>query len=160
MQDRPLSDALICDLLGQQFPRLTLHRLISFDSGGHVVAIVNDDLIFRFPKDANEAAKVAREVRFLTEVGPALPLPVPSMDYVGRPSARYPFPFTGHRMLPGSMGEERRPDRQHWPVLARQLGTFFSVLHRVPRPQADRLGLPRQPLELLLAQLRCAFTAA
>jgi SAM-dependent methyltransferase len=78
---------------------MPLRRLIRFSTGGHVVVIVDDDVTFRFPTDANEAAKVEREVRFLDEVGPALPLPLPRMTYVGRPIARYPFPSTVHRKL-------------------------------------------------------------
>lgn len=149
-----LDHAAVRDLITQQFPELPLGRLRSIDTGGHVVAFLGDDLIFRFPKDALEAAKAPREIRFLTEVGPALPLPVPRVAYVGRPSVRYSFPFTGHRLLPGVTGEDRRPDRRQWPALARQLGAFFSALHATPRAQAERLGLlarPPEPPERLIA---------
>lgn len=135
-------------LIAEQFPDLAAARIETLDTGGeHHTVAVGDDLVFRFPRDGTIARKTAREVAVLAALAPAVPLPVPVVRYVGRPSARFPYAFAGQRRIRGVMGEVLRPPRGQWPGLARQLGEFFTALHRFPRARAMDLGLAPRPLE-------------
>ena len=49
-------------LLTAQFPQLRPHSIQSLESGEHYVFIVDDLMFFRFPKTAETAQKVGREV--------------------------------------------------------------------------------------------------
>jgi aminoglycoside phosphotransferase (APT) family kinase protein len=69
--------------------------------GEHHTVAVGDDLVYRFPKDPATAAKTEREIAVLASLAPALPLPVPAVRYVGRPSARFPYVFTGQQRIRG-----------------------------------------------------------
>jgi len=145
------------ELLAEQFPRLDIDQLVVLQTGGdHYTAAVNDDLIFRFPRDADTAAKTQREIRLLAALAPSLPLPIPAVVYVGRPGKRFPFAFTGQRRIAGVMGELLRPPREHWPSLARQAGVFFSALHAFPPERALALGLSApqpEPASELVAEV-------
>jgi aminoglycoside phosphotransferase (APT) family kinase protein len=136
-------------LLTARFPHLAIAKLVVLQTGGdHVTVAVNDDLIFRFPRDAATAAKTPREIRLLAALAPALPVPIPTVVYVGRTGEQCPFIFTGQRRIAGVMGELLRPPREHWPSLARQTGRFFSALHAFPLERAVALGLAALQPEL------------
>ncbi|MBI3973220.1 MAG: phosphotransferase [Chloroflexi bacterium] len=151
-----LTHGQIRALLAEQFPELRAARIETRDTGGeHYTVAVGDDLVFRFPRDAATAAKTAREVAVLEALAPILPLPIPAVRFLGRPSASFPYPFTGQQRIRGVMGEVLRPPREHWPRLARQLGEFFTALHAFPRERALALGLvprPLEPVERLIAE--------
>jgi aminoglycoside phosphotransferase (APT) family kinase protein len=72
---------------------------------------------------------------------------VPHLEFVGKPSERFPFVFAGHRRIAGRSGEEARPERPIWPSIARQLGEFFSALHGVPVEVGERCGLARETMQ-------------
>ncbi|MGH2350111.1 MAG: phosphotransferase, partial [Chloroflexota bacterium] len=144
----PLTPEQVWKLLGEQFPDLRTEGVERLDTGGeHYTFAVGNDLIFRFPRDAATAAKTAREVALLAELAPVLPLPVPTVRYLGRLSAWFPYLFTGQQRIAGVMGEVLRPPQEHWPQLAEQLGAFFSALHAFTVERAAGIGIRSRPLE-------------
>lgn len=74
------------------------------------------------------AGLIENEARWLPELAPRLPLPVPSPEFVGRPTGKYPWPWLISPFLSG------RPAGTVVGVdLARcasQIGAFLAALHR------------------------------
>jgi aminoglycoside phosphotransferase (APT) family kinase protein len=101
---------------------------------------VNGDWLFRFPKRAGVAATVQSEVRLLSIVPERVP--VPRIEWLGRPSPNFPYPFVGYRLLPGTPGNlltvPLAPDDERG--IASQIGRALEEMHRVPIGQAKSLG--------------------
>ena len=84
------------------FPALRITSGRPFHAGwGHDTLLVNEQLVFRFPRHADQAQTFLREVRLRQELAPLLPLPVPHYLYIGQPTAAFPFVFGGYPLLPG-----------------------------------------------------------
>lgn len=147
------------------FPDLTVHS-IRFLAEGWDSAVweVNGDLVFRFPKRAEVALWLRREIALLPLLGPMLPVPVPRFTYVVEPSIAFPYPFVGYRKLPGiSLAAAPisliQPER-----LAPQIGAFLGALHRFPVTRAVACGVPdvrpvawRAQYADMLVELRTLF---
>ena len=86
-----------------------------------------------------------------------LPLPVPDPQFVGRPSARYPWPFFGARLLPGGeLADSKLPDARRARA-ATSVGTFLRRLHDPGLvPQVADAGLPVDPMRRASPAVRAA----
>ncbi|MBC8078368.1 MAG: phosphotransferase [Chloroflexales bacterium] len=100
------------------------------------VLIVNDALVFRFPRSPAVAANVERETALLLRLADRLPLPTPNPIYQARAPATGALTFTGYAMIPGeplwnealaTIRDEAALDR-----MAAQLAGFLRALHALP----------------------------
>ena len=99
------------------------------------VVVVNDELIFRFPKYAHVLEKLKTETAILEAVRGRLPLPVPEPIYpsLDKPVGRA---FAGYRMIPGeplwrdTFGTITDPRVVRG--LADQVAGFLRALHNMP----------------------------
>ena len=83
------------------YPELRIERLRLNDEGqNNDVLIVNDDLIFRFPRDEEGVEKLATEVALLGRLRPFVPLPIPEPIYASFAPRAVGQVFAGYRMLP------------------------------------------------------------
>ena len=103
------------------------------------VLILDNRLIFRFPKDANASARFKTEIKFLQLLRGTVSLLVPDYAYLPEDLS-----FGGYPIIPGvaarrtllrNLGRARR-DR-----IARDLGQFLSSLHGVALSDARRCGI-------------------
>jgi aminoglycoside phosphotransferase (APT) family kinase protein len=62
---------------------------------------LGDALVARLPSAAEYALAVGKEHRWLPELAPRLPLPIPAPLAAGRPGAGYPFEWSVSPWLPG-----------------------------------------------------------
>jgi len=115
---------------------LTVHTYTTSHSLSRTLVFhVNDEWIFRFPKDPSWREKIQKQVSFLPDFAKVSPLPVPELRYVTEQ-------FVGYRKIPGSplyrsqIERLRKADRQR---IAGQLGSFLATLHQY---RDDRLELP------------------
>ncbi len=125
------------------YPDLDIQTVESH-SGGQFndILVVNEGLIFRFPKTSDAARKLATETVILRALQGRVNLPVPDPVYLGSdPRTGEPL-FMGYRMIPGeplwretvaAIEDEDILDR-----LATQLAIFLRQLHGVAVPD---LGL-------------------
>lgn len=98
---------------GQIFPDLVIDTFAPLGDGwGNRTFLINDAVVFRFPKDADAATALIRERRLLPELAPALPLPIPRYHYAGHPTAQYPFVFGGYPLLGGTLLSDCAPEVQ------------------------------------------------
>lgn len=114
-------------------PELVVETAVFNTEGQYnTVLLVNNDLIFRFPRYAGGREQLALETKILTAVQPHLPLPVPNPIYQNF-AAPIGAAFMGYRRIPG---EPLYPPafRQiaDTTALAAQIGHFLQALHAVP----------------------------
>jgi aminoglycoside phosphotransferase (APT) family kinase protein len=97
--------------------------------------------LLRFPKRAQVALCLQRELALLPELAPLLPLAVPRFDLVGGAGQGYPHRFAGYRCLPG-VPALQIPDEDHdLRRLGEELGGFLAALHAFPPARAATLGI-------------------
>lgn len=102
----------------------------------NTVYLVGGTWVFRFPRRAVAVPGLERELAVLPRLAPYLPLPVPVPELVGAPTAAFPWPYTGARLLPGIELAEAGPTVR----AAAGAGRFLRALH------ATDLDLPVDPL--------------
>ena len=125
------------------FPKLAIDSCAIHSQGWDSVAVVvNENVIFRFPKRHDVEPQYLIERQLLPALAGALPLPVPDVAFFWPGGAAHPGVFMGHHLIGGQQLaiEHLTPERA--PGLARQLGQFLSALHRFPVEQATQLGVP------------------
>ena len=124
---------LVGDLLAEQHPDLRALPLVELTSGwDNVIYRLSDDLVVRLPRRAASAALVAHEQRWLPQLAPALPLPIPAPVRTGRPGCGYPWSWSICPWLAGEIAAVEPPAELI--DAAATLGRFLSALHR-PAPE-------------------------
>ncbi len=127
-----MTERLVRRLVTTQFPDLA-DRVIRRAGQGWDNAIfrVGDDLAARLPTRQLGADLVDGEVRWLPELAPHLPLPIPSPMRVGSPSENYPWRWTIVPWFDGPLAWECELDSDR---AARDLGAFIAAL-ATPAPR-------------------------
>lgn len=125
-----------------QFPDVDADDLRLLGSGWEFDAYATGDgWVFRFPRKVGGTEICAWEMRVQDLVADRLaPVAVPRTTLFGEPTAAFPHPFTGHRMIPG-IDADRHPDP---PVsrLGAQLGEALTAIHSVEVEEATAAGAP------------------
>jgi aminoglycoside phosphotransferase (APT) family kinase protein len=148
--DRELTETVVRQLIGEQFPALREAALVRLGEGWDAETwLANGEWVLRFPKRRELMAQFAREAAVLRVIADRLPLPVPRFELLGQPGPMFPYPFAGYRKLPGRpaielASETMAADEEN--EAARALGAFLTELHRVPLDAVPR-DLPRRGVE-------------
>ena len=100
---------------------------------------VGQHWLFRFPKREGSVDKLNTEERLLSELGKALPLPIPTYEYFGHSKEGPGWPFAGYKKLPGIPGDQSNDADPA--LIARQLGHFLDRLHAYPTDRAREAGV-------------------
>lgn len=116
------------------YPDLAVQTAVFNDEGQYnTVLILNDNLVFRFPRYAGGLEQLALETKILTAVQPYLPLPVPNPLFVNFGQAEVGKAFMGYRLIPGEPLYPAAFAQVHDKVaLAAQIAHFLQALHAVP----------------------------
>jgi aminoglycoside 2''-phosphotransferase len=109
------------------------------------ILLVNNQMIFRFPKTLREAAKLVTEISVLKSLQDRVTLPIPHPLYQSNEGASIGQVFMGYPLLPGEpLWPERLQtiqDEEQLQHLADQLATFLQCLHTTPA-EALEVKLP------------------
>lgn len=119
------------------YPDLRIDRIRLNDDGQYNdILIVNDDLIFRFPRHDEGIEKLEKEVALLHRIRSFLTLPIPEPIYHSFTPRTVGQAFAGYRMLPGEPLWHETVAAITNPAivqrLATQLTTFLRDLHTIP----------------------------
>jgi len=108
------------------------------------VYLVNNELVFRFPKRSEQWGELDREIKFLAFAADRLPLAVPRYLQVVRESSAAEFGYAVYRYLRGrALNVSAGPQSQRVAEAAR-IGGFLRVLHGLkPHPDIASI-LPRE----------------
>ena len=124
------------------------------DGQNNDVLVVNDEIIFRFPKYAGALKRLEVETAILTGIQGRVSLPVPDPTFVNIEGRAVGEAFTGYRRLAGEplWRETFRAidDDETLEKLASQLGRFLKELHSIP---AASIGCE---LPVLDTEAKCA----
>ena len=118
-------------LVGEQFPEWADLPVRPVAAGGwdNFTFHLGDGMVARLPSAAEYALAVEKEQRWLPELAPRLPLPIPVPLAQGCPGADYPFPWSIYAWLGGSPA---RADRITDPVrFALDLAEFLAALRGI-----------------------------
>lgn len=130
----------VSEVLNREIPDLAIDSINIIQTGwDHLVAEVNDDWIFRFPRAKGSITNLEREKNLLDYLKKHITLPIPHFNYFGTDIA-----FVGYRKIPGIHLSQQvyaslAPDVRY--NIAQTLALFFTQLHRaVRKEQALQLG--------------------
>jgi aminoglycoside phosphotransferase (APT) family kinase protein len=127
--------ARVRSLLGSQHPDLAGRSIDELSCGwDNVIFRLGDDLVVRLPRRQAAAQLVEHEQRWLPELGPRLPLAIPTPLRVGRPEGDYPWSWSVCRWMPGGVAATHPPTDP--PRAAQALGGFLRALHVEAPPDA------------------------
>lgn len=125
---------LVRHLVATQHPDLAGLPVTFLASGwDNVLYRVGDRLVARLPRRALGAGIIVNEQRWLPELAPALPLPVPYAERTGAPNLLYPWSWSLTPYIPG--GPVSEASGLDGDAAAVALGEFLRALH-VPAPAA------------------------
>lgn len=128
--DVVIDETLVRALLGEQFSDLDASSARLLGEGwDYSVWVLEEQWAFRFPRREVVLPGLERELAVLPRIAPLLPLPIPTPTFVGRPTARYPWPFFGAPFIAGLEPAEAGLEDGDRVALGRQLGRFLRVLH-------------------------------
>ena len=153
-----VSADLVRALLAEQHPSYAaLPIRFSGEGWDNFTFRLGDDLAVRLPRRGAAVELIANEQRWLRELAPRLPLPIPAPVAVGHPGCGYPWLWSIVPWIQGAPVDETPLAADQGPALA----GFLKALHRPSPPEAPvniwrgmRLELRRERFELVLENLR------
>ncbi len=136
-------DARLATALIQEQFALVVHSITEMEAGwDNQPFLVNDELVFRFPRRKVAVELLERESKVLPYIAPRLPAAIPCPIYIGKPSRDYPHPFHGYKWIPGTSANKAVVVDGKLPILATELGSFVKSLHCIELPVDLRNILP------------------
>jgi aminoglycoside phosphotransferase (APT) family kinase protein len=124
----PIDAALVRRLLGAQFPEwagLPLEPVRYFGTDNAIYRL-GDELAVRLPRREHNVLGLRKELRWLPELAPRLPLAVPEPVAAGEPGDWYPLEWAIYSWLPGEPAYETAPDDPR-PELVALLAAFRAI---------------------------------
>jgi len=112
---------------------------------------LGDDLAVRLPRRHATAALIEHEQRWLPQIASRLPLPIPAPVRLGRPSTRFPWPWSVVRWFEGTPALADEPGDPA--TVAATLGRFLRALHVPAPPDAPHNQWRSIPLDARTARL-------
>jgi aminoglycoside phosphotransferase (APT) family kinase protein len=130
-------------LLREQHPDLAELSITPFENGwDNALFRLGDHLIARFPRREIAAALARNEQRWLPQLAPGLPLPIPAPLRIGAPSALFPWSWSVVPWLTGTSADRVEPRSDQACVLA----AFWNALHRPAPADAPHNAVRGVPL--------------
>ena len=119
---------LVRRLLAAQFPHWAGLPLepVRFFGTDNAIYRLGDGMSVRLPRREKNVIQLQKELRWLPQLGPRLPLAIPDPVARGGPGEGYPFEWAVYRWLPGEAAYEAPPDEPE-----RELGAFLAALQRI-----------------------------
>jgi aminoglycoside phosphotransferase (APT) family kinase protein len=123
-----IDEDLVRRLVRAQFPRWADLPVKQLASGGTVNAVyrLGDALTVRLPLTAGSVQDIAREMRWLPQLAPALPVTIPTVVASGEPGEGYPWPWAVHEWIDGETPVEGRLASPE--LIAHDLAGFVKAL--------------------------------
>jgi aminoglycoside phosphotransferase (APT) family kinase protein len=124
----PIDEALARRLLSAQFPEwagLPLEPVRYFGTDNAIYRL-GDELAVRLPRREHNVLGLRKELRWLPQLAPLLPLAVPEPVAAGEPGEAYPLEWAVYRWLPGAPAYETPPHDPR-PELAALLAAFRAT---------------------------------
>jgi aminoglycoside 2''-phosphotransferase len=136
-----LTEQECLDRIAREFdvPFTTVQRI---DKGSnHLVLLLDDRLLFRFPNTLRERSRLSKEVSLLAHIRSLVNVPVPDYQYVAADSSFGGYPLLRGEPLRPVIFQARLCRSAHVRICS-QLGLFLKDLHSVPPKIVAQLQVP------------------
>jgi aminoglycoside phosphotransferase (APT) family kinase protein len=131
--EQTIEPSVALQLIKEQFPELCAENIRLLGVGWDNTAFVVDEkLIFRFPRREIALPSLENEWCILPKLAPRLSAPIPIPQWKGLPTANFPWPFIGYRMIPGVTACQANLCENERAALAEPIARFLSILHSPP----------------------------
>ncbi len=150
--DIEITEALVKTCLVEQFPELSPINTIQLIGEGwdNRVFLINDQMIFRFPRRKVAVELLEHENRVLNHFPLLTDISIPRPRYIGQPTADYPYPFQGYSIIPGTAAYRAQLTDAERKASLPTLAHFLKQLHRIDEKQARALGVGPQFFDHML----------
>lgn len=155
-----IQDDLAKKLIEQQFNEIHVHTIESFGQGWDNKAfLINQQWIFRFPTRQLAADLMRTEIQLLPILDRKLPIPIPSLNYIGKPSSDFSWPFAGYTLLHGKTACRAQLTTKQRSVSTLELARFLKALHSPQMfEQTKKISLPADLHQKSNPNFRIPFT--
>ncbi|WP_218813354.1 phosphotransferase [Rickettsiella endosymbiont of Dermanyssus gallinae] len=143
--DIEINEAQVRKCLEVQFPALLLRKVCFLGEGwDNRVFLVNQSIIFRFPRRRVAGELINRENHILKQLAHFFSLQIPTPLFEGKPTQDYPYSFQGYPCIKGaSVGEATLTEKALLNSL-KPLALFLKQLHFFDENQALMMGAKSQ----------------
>jgi aminoglycoside phosphotransferase (APT) family kinase protein len=131
MIEMDITASLVSQLIRTQFPQWADLPIepVAFDGWDNRTFHLGAEMSVRLPSAEGYAAQVEKEHRWLPQLAPLLPLPIPTPLALGAPAAGYPWHWSVYRWLEGEVATTAHlADR---PQFAKALAQFLIALWQI-----------------------------
>lgn len=141
--EQTIEPPMALQLIKEQFPELSPKHIRILGAGWDNAAfIVDEELIFRFPRRKIALPLLEAEWCALPKLAPRLPLPIPIPKWRGSPTPSFPWPFIGYRMIPGFTACYANLLEDERTSLAEPIAQFLATLHATPKSEISSCHIP------------------
>jgi aminoglycoside phosphotransferase (APT) family kinase protein len=121
-----IEPALVRRLVATQFPDWAGLPVdpVRFFGTDNAIYRLGDELAVRLPRREKNVETLAKELRWLPELAPHLPVPIPAPVAAGEPGSGYPFQWAVYRWVAGEAPANEA-------VGADELAAFIAALQRI-----------------------------
>lgn len=141
--EQSIEPPMALQLIKEQFSELNPRNIRLLGAGWDNTAfIIDEELIFRFPRRAIALPLLEAEWCALPKLAPLLPLPIPIPKWKGSPTSNFPWPFIGYRMLSGFTACYANLLEEERAALAEPIAQFLAALHATPISVISNCHIP------------------
>lgn len=137
-------EALVVRLLRQQHPDLAGEVTLVANGWDNALFRLGDSLCVRLPRRAAAAGLVLNEQRWLPELAPRLPVPIPAPVRTGTATDFYPWAWSITPWIEASPADEFPPAART--AVSEELAEFMVALHTPAPAEAPRNPVRGVPL--------------
>src|SRR4051812_9127433 len=140
MDRRAVDASVVASLLADQYPQWAHLPLTRVVPGGwdNATFRLGDEWLVRLPSAEVCVAQVVKEHRWLPVLARCLPLQVPEPVAMGRPSERFPWPWSIYRWIDGEAASVGRVNDMT--SFASDLGSFLAALYDIDASDGPHAG--------------------
>lgn len=124
----------------EHFPKLRFKESKLITCGfDHVILVLDNKYIFRFPKDNHYKKKIKIEMDLLGQLKSKTKVAIPNYQFVPKDKT-----FGGYKLIPGKRLTKtafNRLNKKPQKKIAVQIGNFLTALHKFSLKKAKRIGL-------------------
>lgn len=139
-----MQERVVRELINNDFPEINIGHIRKIGEGmGNVAFEVNEDLIFRFPKDIENYEKLKKEIPILKIISQHASLSTPKLEFIGLNSR-----YIGYRKIDGEPLLFKRKTFGGWKDFYIKIGEFLSSIHSIQVQDFNGLDIDREQQSL------------
>lgn len=141
-----INEEIVRASLQNQFPDLGIITEIKYLSEGwdNTVFLVNNHIIFRFPRRTVAAELIEQENTVLNQLPSFLNIEIPRPIYLGKATEQFPFAFHGYQYLTGKPSYLAALSIEERKASITILANFLKQLHSIDESEALTIGAKPQ----------------